>query len=159
MLKAAFFCFCWTLAGIVIISQAASGEDAGDQMCIPMGIITIRAPEGVEPQRAPVDFPHAVHFSYACQECHHTWEGEAPIAGCQTSGCHDGTVSPQKATNASEADEMAVRYYKYAYHDMCIGCHKAIKKTAQELEASTRTLETVVPASGPTGCVECHPRE
>jgi len=159
MLKAVISILCLTLSGIVLFSHAASGEDAGDQMCVPMGIITIEAPEGVEAQRAPVDFPHAVHFGYACQECHHTWQGEEPIVGCQTSGCHDGTVSPQKAADKAEAAELAVRYYKSAYHDMCIGCHKAVKKTAQELEASYRNLETPVPASGPTGCVECHPRD
>ena len=36
-----------------------SGQEAEDEMVVPLGTIVLGAPEGVEQKRAAVDFPHA----------------------------------------------------------------------------------------------------
>ncbi|MCG6892009.1 MAG: cytochrome c3 family protein [Desulfobacteraceae bacterium] len=139
---------------IVVLSVAAVGMVSGEELCIPTGTFTIHPPESVEPQRAPVDFPHSLHFSYNCQECHHNWEGDAGLTGCMTSGCHDLEEAPESPDSPD-----AVYYYKNAFHTACIGCHKSILQNNQKLAASGRVLSDKLPATGPTSCVACHPKD
>ena len=132
---------------------------ADDDMVVPLGEITLE-PLVDEGKRSDVVFPHGVHFGYSCQSCHHTWTGEAPVVGCTTSGCHDLTEAPKTEDGKLVKDpQIKIRYYKNAYHDMCIGCHKEIKKKNKELEASNAALGEELPATGPTSCNECHPKE
>jgi hypothetical protein len=138
----------------MINSQLAAQE----QMCVPMGNITL-APLSDTAKRSEVSFPHAVHFSYACQECHHKWDGRSKIKSCSTSECHDLAKAPKPADHKSEKGRlMSMRYYKKAYHDMCISCHKRIKIKNKSLEESKASLEAPLPATGPTGCNQCHPK-
>ncbi|MEJ2639136.1 MAG: cytochrome c3 family protein [Desulfosarcinaceae bacterium] len=135
----------------------ASGSE-GEEMMVPLGDIILSAPDDVETQRAPVTFPHGVHFEYTCNRCHHMWEYDTAVQSCSTEGCHDATLSPLKA--AAEGDEIEpYQYYKTAFHTQCIGCHKEIKVNNAKLERSQGKLPEQLPATGPTGCVECHPRE
>jgi hypothetical protein len=135
----------------------ASGSEA-EEMIVPLGNITISAPEDVETKRASVTFSHSLHFDYACNRCHHMWEHDSTVQSCSTEGCHDATLSPLKA--AAEGNEIEpYQYYKTAYHTLCIECHKEIKISNAKLERSMGKLPDQLPASGPTGCVECHPRE
>lgn len=137
--------------------SAATGSEA-EEMTVPMGEITISAPEDVEAKRASVSFPHNLHFDYACNRCHHMWEYDVEVQSCSTEGCHDATVSPLKA--AAEGNEIeAYQYYKTAYHGMCIGCHKEINVSNAKLERTMGKLAEQLPASGPTGCIQCHPKE
>lgn len=137
--------------------SAATGSEA-EEMTVPMGEITISAPEDVEAKRASVEFPHSTHFDYACSRCHHMWEYDAEIQSCSTEGCHDASLSPLKA--AAEGDEIeAYQYYKTAYHGLCIGCHKEIKVSNAKLERTMGKLPEQLAATGPTGCIECHPKE
>ncbi len=149
--------------GIVVIlmigSAAIVSGQSEEEMIVPMGIIVIGPPESVEARRSPVEFPHAVHFKFECRACHHKWEGPEQIQGCMTSGCHDVAVSPIRAGQGNVPREEAIKYYKSAYHEMCIGCHKEIKRMNKELEMSMRKLPSELPPSGPIGCFECHPRE
>jgi hypothetical protein len=132
---------------------------ADEQMCVPMGDITI-SPLAEEAKRSEVSFPHAVHFSYACQECHHKWDGQTPIQSCSTSECHDLDQAPKAEDNQPVDDQLiSVRYHKKAYHEMCIGCHKEIKAQNKELEETLASLDEPLPAAGPTGCNQCHPKE
>lgn len=132
---------------------------AADEMCVPMGDIDLK-PLTEEAKRAEVAFPHAVHFDYACQECHHKWNGKAPIVGCATSGCHDLTAAPKTKEGKPVKDPaLKIRYYKKAYHDMCIGCHKAIKVKNKKMESAKASLGQKLAATGPTGCNQCHPKE
>lgn len=135
----------------------AIGSEA-EEMTLPLGEITISAPEDVEAKRSAVTFPHSVHFDYACNRCHHMWEYDAEVQSCSTEGCHDASISPQKAAADGEEIE-AYQYYKSAYHSMCIGCHKEIKANNAKLERSMGKLPEQLPATGPTGCIECHPKE
>jgi predicted CxxxxCH...CXXCH cytochrome family protein len=130
-------------------------DEAEDTLCIPMGTITLEAPAGVDAQRAEVEFPHSVHFDFNCKECHHTWDGETAILSCTASGCHDLTQVPEEGFKPGES----VAYYKSAFHDACIGCHKSIKLRNKKLEKSMVSLEGELQRSGPTGCTGCHPKE
>jgi hypothetical protein len=129
----------------------------GDVMCVPMGDILLEAPEGVQAKRASVVFPHAGHFSFECKVCHHKWSGDAHIQTCMASGCHDLAESPEKSGTGMD-DDAEARYYKNAFHTLCIGCHKKIKTDNQKKEFSAGILKSPLPNPGPTGCVNCHPR-
>ena len=139
---------------LVIASPDEKAE--GESLCIPIGTIELSAPEGVELKESEVAFPHSEHFSYKCQECHHTWDMDAKLSGCMTSGCHDLTQAPKESENME-----AERYYKKAFHSKCIGCHKEIKKQnrAAEKQASFDGKDVRILAVGPTGCNKCHPKE
>jgi len=138
------FCAAWATSAVM----AEGGEE---EMCVPLGVIDLEAPEGVESRRSAVEFPHGQHFAYACQECHHMWEGDEPIRGCMTAGCHDLVERP-----ADKADKYL--YFKEAYHSACIGCHKAIKVKNKKAEQSLGTKAQLHPV-GPTSCGQCHPKE
>jgi hypothetical protein len=132
---------------------------ADDEMIVPMGDITIE-PINDEPKRSEVVFPHAVHFGFACQQCHHTWENKEPIQGCSAAGCHDISSAPKTEDGKPVKDPvLRARYFKAAYHNMCIGCHKEIKKTNLAMEASKLSLGEKLLPTGPTGCKQCHPEE
>lgn len=133
---------------------AAEGE-----MTVPMGEITMES-MAKEPQRPPVNFPHAVHFTYNCHQCHHKWDNTKPIAGCTASGCHD-LAEPARNENGTPVRDklVAARYYKNAYHGLCIGCHQEIKRKAKAIENSNLPVGQKVPSAGPTGCSECHQKE
>jgi len=157
MFKLSIGVCCLILALILGNAMVVTGEsDEGDDMSVPMGIITLDPPESVEDPRSSVEFPHSLHFDYSCQTCHHKWEKETHIVGCMTSGCHDITKAPTKAERLQSDDDLAARYYKTAYHKMCITCHKEIKAENKRLELSGRVLSENLPNSGPTSCKDCH---
>jgi Class III cytochrome C family len=132
---------------------------AEDEMCVPMDEITLSS-LAKEAKRSEVAFPHATHFNFACQRCHHTWKKTEPIVGCTTSGCHDLAELPTaKNGTPVKEDVQNIHYYKNAYHAMCIGCHKEIKRKNKSMEASMAALGEPLPAAGPTGCIGCHPVE
>lgn len=129
------------------------------QMCVPMGDIELKSISG-EAERSAVTFPHAVHFSYSCQQCHHKWDLQKPISGCSATGCHDLAKAPvDKDGKPSKDTLLQARYFKNAYHAMCIGCHKEIKKQNKILEATQIQGGEKLMPTGPTGCIQCHPEE
>lgn len=127
-----------------------------DVMKVPMDEITIK-PLIKDAKRSDVAFPHAVHFGYSCKECHHKWDTRSIIVSCTSSGCHDLDKAPKKDGKIDK--EKAKKYYKNAYHDMCIGCHKEIKKENKAIEASKMAVGEKLAPTGPTGCNQCHPKE
>ena len=132
---------------------------ADDEMCVPMGEITLHSLAS-EAKRSDVAFPHNVHFNYACQKCHHQWDAEGSIQSCTTSGCHDLAQAPMNEKGRPVMDPVQkVRYFKNAFHNMCIGCHKEIKMKNSQIEASKAALGETLAPTGPTGCSECHPNE
>ena len=151
------------LCSLMILALGSALEVSGksssdDVMCIPMGAITLEPPESVASKKSAVDFPHAKHFVLDCKECHHTWSGSDYIQNCTTSGCHDLTKSPKKSKTGGPGNESEIKYYKTAYHQLCIGCHKAIKMKNEQLEMSGKILKENLPPTGPTGCIKCHPQ-
>lgn len=149
------------LFGTVALCCVAFGSQliAAEEMCVPMGDITIEPLVEVS-KRSEVTFPHTVHFSYACQRCHHKWSGEEPIVGCATSECHNLKAAPKDDDGKPVKDPaLKILYYKQAYHDMCIGCHKTIKAENKKMEAIKTLMGQKLAPTGPTGCKECHPKE
>ncbi len=141
----------------VLVAGMGIGVTA-NEMVVPMGDIELKPPESIAARRSHVSFPHAVHFEYACQECHHQWDITEPIAGCMTSGCHELDTAVKRSKNGKVDPDEAILYYKKAYHYKCIGCHKDLKKKGIELENKTSDKSRMI-ASGPTGCIECHPED
>jgi hypothetical protein len=139
---------------VVCVGSLVAASEYEETLCIPLGTLTLGPPEGVEPKRAAVDFPHSLHFEYSCMECHHMWEGDEEILSCSTSGCHDLVEAP----DPSEQDERML-YYKAAYHKLCIGCHKEIKSRNRQVAQYNQSSDARIMPTGPTGCVQCHPKE
>jgi hypothetical protein len=142
---------CLTVAIGLQSVGAGAGENPEGELCIPVGIIELAPPEGADARKAAVEFPHAVHFDYSCQTCHHKWEKEPEIRSCMASGCHDLVQAPTQKDTAA-----AIRYYKNAFHQNCIDCHKKIKIERKKMEMSGAVLSEKLPRTGPTGCKECH---
>jgi Class III cytochrome C family len=134
------------------------GEAIADEMIVPMGVIVLKPDPSVKQKKAPVEFNHGKHFKYDCRSCHHRWEGNTKITNCTTSNCHDLLNAPKKPTRYLAYTENGIKYYKYAFHQNCIGCHKKIKAEQKKMEmlhkASEENKITV-----PTSCNECHPKE
>lgn len=126
-------------------------------LCIPMGNFMIHPPASVKQQRASVDFPHAKHFIYKCGECHHKWDNTGSIKTCRTSGCHDQATLTKKPLKDGSYTDAAMKYYKYAYHNKCRGCHQKIGTTKEKMAQSLENIEEL-PDTGPTGCIACHPK-
>ena len=133
-------------------------EAAVEDMVVPMGIIVLEPDSSVEQKRAPVEFNHGKHFSFDCRKCHHKWEGNAKITNCTTSNCHDLLKAPKKPTKYLAYTEDGIKYYKYAFHQTCIGCHKEIKVKQEKMEMLYKASETKKKIV-PTSCNECHPKE
>ena len=160
MQKKGLLCLCLSMVLVLGSIALVVGQETEDEMLVPMGVIVIEAPESVEAKRSPVDFPHSTHFaSVDCRTCHHTWQGTEIIKGCATTDCHDVTVSPTKSGKGGSNPDLAIRYYKTGYHQMCIGCHKEIKIQNIQLETSYKELKETLTIPGPTSCIQCHPKE
>ena len=110
-----------TAIGLLGAIQGFSSAGSKTDMCVPMGAIALKAPEGVESKRSAVEFPHARHFDVACVTCHHTWGRTEPIAGCMTSGCHDLAELPKRKPGEPADADAAIMYFKNAFHKSCIG--------------------------------------
>ncbi len=147
------------LIGIAALSLIGTTVAGDEEMCVPMGTIVLRPPSSVDAQRAAVEFQHGRHMVLACTSCHHTWEGAEPISGCMAAGCHDLDAPPRKADSTAIDQEQAFRYYKDAYHGQCIGCHRTMQQEIQQMAASLTRMDGKLPATGPTGCIGCHPKD
>lgn len=156
--KAVWLILLGVVVGLIGGVQTFSGAAGPKDMCVPMGNITIKAPEGVEAKRSAVDFPHAQHFDIACITCHHTWGRTEPISGCMTSGCHDLAELPKAKPGEPRDDEANIAYFKAAYHKLCINCHKENKVKNLARQKALTTLNKPLPKTGPTSCAECHPK-
>lgn len=146
-------------AFIVLSLVYGLGWAEEEQMCVPMGEVVLK-PLAPEPEREAVTFPHAVHFSNSCHECHHKWDNETSIQSCSAAGCHDLAEPLKDEEGQPVKDELQqIRYYKNAFHNMCIGCHKQIKQKNKALQDSQLPGSVKLAAVGPTGCIGCHPKE
>ncbi|MCB2144886.1 MAG: cytochrome c3 family protein [Deltaproteobacteria bacterium] len=147
------------LIGIIACASLGIAIAGDEEMCVPMGIITLEPPDSVEAKRSAVEFQHSRHFVKACNACHHTWEFTEPITGCMTAGCHDLDTLPRKEDSKAIDKDQAFRFYKNAYHGKCIGCHKTMKQEIQQMATTLAGIDGKLPTTGPTGCIECHPKE
>jgi len=107
----------------------------------PADNMVLKAPEGVDMKKSPVDFPHKQHVDAKvdCMTCHHTAESQDAIGGCSVEGCH---------TDASKGAKRDPKGFYQAFHSKksdasCLGCHKKLKKEGKEV---------------PVSCKDCHPK-
>ena len=147
------------LIGILACVSLGVAVAGDEEMCVPLGVITLEPPDSVEDKRAAVEFQHGRHLVLACNNCHHTWKGAEPIVGCMTTGCHDLDTLPRKEGSKAIDKDQAFRYYKNAYHNQCIGCHKTMKKEIEQMAKSMASIDGKLPVTGPVGCIGCHPKE
>ena len=142
-------------------SWMVSGKEPVDDICIPMGSFALEPPESVTAKISSVEFPHSRHFDFSCKSCHHTWDYQSAIDTCMTSGCHELTESPKKSDPGSPDKKTQILYFKNAFHESCISCHKKIKKQNIEEEKKLRATdkETVIKKVGPLSCKGCHQPE
>ena len=138
---------------------AENKETTMDAIYVPVGRLVLAPPVGVIPKRSAVAFPHSRHFGYTCQTCHHKWSGHSPVQSCTASKCHDQLSASVKTNRMLQYRPESMGYYKYAFHKQCIGCHREIKAQNVRSARSGKTLREPLQATGPTGCVDCHPRE
>ena len=142
-----------------LAAVAEENEATMDAIYVPVGRLALGPPVGVESKRSAVAFPHSRHFGYTCKTCHHKWDGNSQVQSCTASKCHDQLTAPDRKERMLDYSSDSIRYFKYAFHKQCIGCHKEIKTNNVRLARSGRTLREPLPATGPTGCVNCHPRQ
>ena len=131
-------------------------EYSDEVMSVPLGNMVLAAPEEVEAKRGDVDFPHGLHFQFACQSCHHDWDGESEIESCMS--CHDET-EPTGSRNIKNPDN--VMYFLAAYHNICVECHRDLDKKRQDQIkkiAENKGMEKMMAPvkSGPVTCTGCH---
>jgi class III cytochrome C family protein len=145
--------------GSTFVIAKQKGSSFKGTLCIPFGILTLNPPQTVKSPKAAVEFPHGVHFGYSCKTCHHKWDGIAELQTCKTSGCHDAVKPVKRPLKHLEYTGEGIKYFKYAYHQQCIGCHKEINGKNTKMLKQVRVNEKNVKLlrSGPVGCVECHP--
>jgi hypothetical protein len=138
---------------------AQETEVTMDAIFVPVGRLALAPPVGVTPKRSAVAFPHSLHFGYTCKTCHHKWDGNSQVQSCTVSKCHDQLSMPMKFKKNMDYRLEAIRYYKYAFHQQCIRCHREIQTRNVKLERSRKKIKEPLQWPGPTGCVGCHPRE
>ena len=150
--------FIFLIAG-GLAAVAEKTEVTMDAIFMPVGRLALAPPVGVTPKRSAVAFPHSQHFGYTCKTCHHKWDGNSQVQSCTSSKCHDQLSFPVKSKKTRANSLEAIRYYKYAFHQQCIGCHREIKIHNDKLERSRKKIKELLQWPGPTSCVGCHPRE
>lgn len=152
------------LAVVCVVFTLVAGVSIGiseelDELCVPMKTMELKPLGGVEQLRASVRFSHPTHYKISCQRCHHKWDGKTEIQTCTTSGCHDQAKTLKGEGGKGATAKMEVKYFKKAYHSLCIGCHRDIREKNKELEFSKVALKTALAKTGPTGCIQCHPKQ
>ena len=155
------------LAGLLLIvfvfglTWAVSGKEAVDEICIPMEPFLLEPSEGATEKYPPVEFPHSRHFDFSCKMCHHEWDYETPVSTCAASECHDLLEPPKKADKENADNYFPSRYYKDAFHNTCMVCHKIITLKNIETENKLRFTDknTVIMNVGPLTCKGCHAPE
>ncbi|WP_287126894.1 cytochrome c3 family protein [Desulfobacter sp.] len=126
-------------------------ENSDTALSIPLGVINIEAPEGVEATRGSVGFPHGLHFQFACKSCHHDWDGESEVEAC--SSCHSETEPSGTRNIKDEANQM---YYLAAYHNACVTCHRDTDKKRKAAMAQGNIDKADLPKAAPVNCKGCH---
>jgi hypothetical protein len=142
-----------------LAAVAEKTEVTMDAIFVPVGRLALAPPVGVTPKRSAVAFPHSQHFGYTCKTCHHKWDGNSQVQSCTASKCHDQLSLPVKSKKTRANSLEAIRYYKYAFHQQCISCHREIRIHNKRLERSGKKIKAPLQWPGPTSCVGCHPRE
>jgi hypothetical protein len=144
-LKLTVFCFyvvCW-LAALAFF--AAGSPQSSDSKVIKLdingerGVVLFdhKAHEGLLNPDSTV--AHKARQGAACIGCHHTSDRRGIPQLWRCGACHRQEGHPQNPKN-SESDEV---HTERAFHDTCIGCHRASNQTTRSVRA-------------PIACGDCH---
>ncbi len=107
--------------------------------------VTVAVPRH-EPQRRPVQFPHAKHDSLACTRCHVTPVTMAPADSARTCiGCHDQHHAQARDCAVCHRPETAAVKHPAMTHVACDRCH------------TPATIARLVPTR--SFCLACHSPE
>ena len=102
--------------------------------------------------RPAVAFPHMQHIDaeIECSSCHHRFQGgenivdeaelEEDAEGIKCASCH----KKEPGFRFKPDLDLTKRILQQAYHRMCMGCHRQLKKENKK--------------AGVITCGECHPR-
>jgi hypothetical protein len=127
------------------------------QICIPLGSLKINPPKGFVATKPSVDFPHSSHFDITCKVCHHTWDYDNQIAGCSSPGCHDLLIKEADEEKGVKGAKPSPRFFRHAYHNSCIECHRSTRRQAILKEKQEGTSETTEQLKiVPLQCEDCH---
>jgi len=148
---------------------------SGRYLKVPVGSILLEPPEDITGKRSPVDFPHSRHFVYKCQRCHHKWLGDAELRTCSSAKCHDQVTRPERPGRSIPDPDYDIAYFREAYHQQCISCHRELQQQNLEFQQSLTKAnpltdwlqhlfrddaayraENKPPVGGPTTCGKCH---
>ena len=157
IMTAVALCTIFIAGGLAAVAEEK--EVTMDAIFVPVGRLALAPPVGVTAKRSAVAFPHSQHFDYHCKTCHHKWDGNSQVQSCTASKCHDQLSLPVKSKKARANSLEAIRYFKYAFHQQCISCHREIRIHNKKLEQSRKKIKAPLQRPGPTSCVGCHPRE
>jgi hypothetical protein len=134
--------------GVVYFAHSDSVDQNGYRR---KGHVNLLYPSNVEPDPNEgyyYNFQNAAQASAACAGCHHTRSDKGIPQLWKCASCHKGEgnnereIAGERLVNR-DGDEV---HAERAYHDMCIGCHKA-------------NYQAKLPKPGPTTCGGCHKRE
>ena len=106
------------------------------------GVVSFRHRHHEQYLHPDTKFAHQAQKGAECFGCHHrrTESGGVPIL-VKCTACHGGEGDPRNVRN-NEGDE---EWSKRAFHDLCIGCHRATNE-----KGLTKCDKA------PVACNECH---
>ena len=152
----------FVLGGALMASGSwVEGIDEEGELTIPLGNLSVSAPSDAEITLPDSLFPHNRHMTYSCDTCHHKWDYTEDLQSCTASGCHDLAKAPEKSVKDGAYTEESIRYYKYAYHQMCRGCHREINAQNRAIDNQNRFAGSgaAIMRNGPVSCKGCHKEE
>ena len=131
---------------VVFLGLSGAAQEVPEKIVIKSGLWKAHT-------KAAVEFSHKKHaevYNIKCTDCHHVykdgknvWKQGDEVRTCMA--CHtEPTIQGEK--KLPEAQQKL--NLKLAYHENCVGCHKALKLKDREKYANI-----------PTTCMNCHPKE
>lgn len=103
------------------------------------------------PTKGLVTFSHQKHstdYKVACTECHHKYENGTNVwkEGDPVKKCDECHTEPTIKREKKLPEDQKKLNLKLAFHNNCVGCHKAYKKEHKG-------------SKPPTSCSKCHPKK
>lgn len=133
---------------LVIFAFNAPFAAAQDAIQVPVGNMVIKAPPEYVAKKPPVFFMHSSHLKFSCLDCHHDWEQEGDVTGCNASGCHEKAMPSPPSGKPSQLQR--TRSIAGAYHGACLRCHR--EERNQALQMNYKQFANTIPVK----CEGCH---
>ncbi len=151
--------FFFAFYSVIIFMTGTSllfAKDTPDDLQLPLGTMTLKAPAHFQTEKSPVNFSHSAHFKFSCMACHHEWDQFSPVKGCTTSGCHE-KLNPSPPSGKPSQNKKIISLTG-AYHKACRGCHRTQLEEIKNLKKQGVPGQSETPlTTGPIACDGCHP--